>query len=108
MNNENPQGDLISRDALLKAIKENKELYERERVYLEGLILNAPKAEAKPEDADALQYSKGYNDGFIEAKKLFIDPENAAVLEKITAEIVSILKDVMPQVVEYAKERATE
>ena len=35
-------GDLISREALLKEVRENKELYETERVYLEGLILNAP------------------------------------------------------------------
>ena len=34
--------DLISREALLKEVRENKELYERERVYLEGLLLNAP------------------------------------------------------------------
>lgn len=34
--------DLISREALLKEVRENKELYERERVYLEGILLNAP------------------------------------------------------------------
>lgn len=34
--------DLISREALLKEVRENKELYESERVYLEGLLLNAP------------------------------------------------------------------
>ena len=34
--------DLISREALLKEVRENKELYERERVYMEGLLLNAP------------------------------------------------------------------
>ena len=34
--------DLISREALLKEVRENKELYEREREYLEGLLLNAP------------------------------------------------------------------
>ena len=34
--------DLISREALLTEVRENKELYERERVYLEGLLLNAP------------------------------------------------------------------
>lgn len=56
---------------------------------------------------DATQYSTGYQDGFLEAKKLFTDPENAAALEKITAEIVSLLKDIMPQVVKIAKENAT-
>lgn len=34
--------DLISRSALLKEVRENKELFESERVYLEGLLLNAP------------------------------------------------------------------
>lgn len=66
---------------------------------------NAPKAEAKPEDADALQYSKGYNDGFIEAKKLFTNPETIEVFEKLTAEIIDILKDIMPQIIEIAKEK---
>lgn len=32
----------IDADALVKEVNENKELYERERVYLEGLLLNAP------------------------------------------------------------------
>ncbi|MBR4489950.1 hypothetical protein IKP13_04880 [bacterium] len=36
---------LIDADPLLKAVKENKELYERERLYLEGLLLNAPTVE---------------------------------------------------------------
>lgn len=34
--------DLISREALLKEVRENKELFEKERVYLEGILLNAP------------------------------------------------------------------
>lgn len=33
---------LIDADALTKEINENKELFEAERVYLEGIILNAP------------------------------------------------------------------
>ena len=37
--------DLISREALLKEVRENKELFETERVYLEGLLLNAPTVE---------------------------------------------------------------
>lgn len=37
--------DLISREALLKEVRENKELFETERVYLEGLILNAPEVD---------------------------------------------------------------
>lgn len=36
------KGDLISREALLKEVRGNKELFEKERVYLEGLLLNAP------------------------------------------------------------------
>lgn len=69
---------------------------------------NTPAVEpSQNAEHDATQYSTGYQDGFLEAKKLFTDPENAAALEKITAEIVSILKDVMPQVVEIAKEYAT-
>ena len=39
--------DLIDREALLKEVRENKELYEKERVYLEGLLLNAPTASPK-------------------------------------------------------------
>ena len=41
-------GDLISREALLKEVRENKELFEKERVYLEGLLLNAPTVEERP------------------------------------------------------------
>lgn len=40
--------DLISREALLKEVGENKEFFETERVYLEGLLLNAPTVEAVP------------------------------------------------------------
>lgn len=32
----------IDADALVKEVNENKELFEKERVYLEGLLLNAP------------------------------------------------------------------
>ena len=32
---------LIDADALIKEVNENKELFEKERVYLEGLLLNA-------------------------------------------------------------------
>lgn len=39
---------LIDAEPLLKAVKENKELYERERVYLEGLLLNAPIMDLRP------------------------------------------------------------
>lgn len=44
---EAKQGDLISRSALIKEINENKELFEKERVYLEGLLLNAPTVETE-------------------------------------------------------------
>ena len=37
--------DLINRSDLLKEVRENKELFEKERVYLEGLLLNAPTVE---------------------------------------------------------------
>lgn len=33
---------LIDVDSLIKEVNENKELFEKERVYLEGLLLNAP------------------------------------------------------------------
>ena len=39
------KGDLISRSALIKEINENPELFESERVYLEGMVLNAPTVE---------------------------------------------------------------
>lgn len=42
MDREKEMSDIIDREALLKEVRENKELYERERVYLEGLLLNAP------------------------------------------------------------------
>ena len=75
---------------------------------VDALIDNAPTIEPRQDaEHDATQYSNGYQDGFLEARKLFTDPENAAVLEKVMAEIISILKDVMPQVVEIAKEYAT-
>ncbi|MBR3279910.1 MAG: hypothetical protein IKG01_13570 [Lachnospiraceae bacterium] len=57
---------LIDADPLLKAVKENKELYERERLYLEGLLLNAPTVEPKLSDeqiekiADLLEIEWGY------------------------------------------------
>ena len=44
------KGDLISRSALIKEINENHELFEKERVYLEGIVLNAPTVEAVPLD----------------------------------------------------------
>ena len=50
--------DLISREALLKEVRENKELYESERVYFEGLLLNAPTVEDR--------YSEGYSDGYLD------------------------------------------
>lgn len=52
-------GDL---DALLKEVRENKELYEREKVYLEGLLLNAPTVE--PEKAKESEIIKAYTKGF--------------------------------------------
>lgn len=52
--------DLISREALLKEVRENKELFETERVYLEGLLLNAPTVEY-PFYAEA--YQTGYEEG---------------------------------------------
>ena len=53
-------GDLISREVLLKEVRENKELYEKERVYIEGLLLNAPTVKY-PFYAEA--YQTGYEEG---------------------------------------------
>ena len=39
---------MIDADELLNEVRNNKELYERERVYLEGLLLNAPTVEPEP------------------------------------------------------------
>lgn len=52
--------DLISREALLKEVRDNKELYETERVYIEGLLLNAPRVKY-PFYAEA--YQTGYEEG---------------------------------------------
>ena len=59
---EKVSGDLISRSALLKEVRENKELFEKERVYLEGLLLNAPTADIVCPDC-YIRYSQGYIDG---------------------------------------------
>lgn len=55
--------DLIDRKALIKEVNENKELFESERVYLEGLLLNAPTVEY-PFYQEAYQtgYEEGKND----------------------------------------------
>ena len=59
---------LISREALLKEVRENKELFEKERVYLEGLLLNAPAFEILPENVieahTKIGYERGFNDGY--------------------------------------------
>ena len=47
---------LIDADNLLKEVRENKELFESERVYLEGLLLNAPTVKAIPLSDDFLSY----------------------------------------------------
>lgn len=55
------EGDLISREALLKEVRENKELYEKERVYIEGLLLNAPTVKYS-------FYAEAYQTGYEEGK----------------------------------------
>ena len=55
--------DLISREALLKEVRENKELYERERVYLEGLLLNAPSM-PDPNYITATDYENSFIYGY--------------------------------------------
>ena len=56
--NEAKEGDLISRSALIKEINENPELFEKERVYLEGIVLNAPSVSDR--------YGEGYAQGYID------------------------------------------
>ena len=55
--------DLISRSALIKEINENPELFEKERVYLEGIVLNAPTVETFTKYDLVKAYSKGFDTG---------------------------------------------
>lgn len=62
--------DLISRSALLKEVRENKELFEKERVYLEGLLLNAPAVEDnEPTLNESIAFNNGYELGKSERLK---------------------------------------
>ena len=69
---------LIDAEPLLKAVKENKELYERERLYLEGLLLNAPTVEAKT-TADCII---AYGDGYEAARRLTERPQGEWIYER--------------------------
>lgn len=46
-------------------------------------------------------YTSGYIDGYTSKST---DPDAPDMIEKLTAEMVSIIKDVLPQIVEAAKE----
>lgn len=69
--------DLIDRKALIKDVNENKELFESERVYLEGLLLNAPTIENP--------YIEGHIDGVLQGEKLYARPHGKWI-EKIYTE----------------------
>lgn len=48
-------------------------------------------------------YTSGYIDGYTSKST---DPDAPDIIEKLTAEMVSIIKDVLPQIVEAAKDNA--
>lgn len=66
---------LIDAEPLLKAVNENKELYERERLYLEGLLLNAPTVD--------LTKNQAYDKGFITAMKLYARPKCKWIIAEV-------------------------
>lgn len=84
-NTASTQGDTISRSALLNAIRENKELYERERVYLEGLILNAPTVEPQMprEYRQALESLEYIKERYILIEKSPTDDPSALLVGKV-------------------------
>ena len=64
---------LIDANALIEKVNENKELFEKERVYLEDLLLNAPTVEP-----EVYMNGKDYNlylEGYKQGKKHFERPQ---------------------------------
>lgn len=59
---------LIDADALIKEVNENKELYEKERVYLEALLLNAPTVDTFTFDDMKKGINVGYKAGRLSEK----------------------------------------
>ena len=55
---------LIDADELIKEVNENKELFEKERVYLEGLLLNAPTVPLP-------DFKEGYKQAIIDGETNF-------------------------------------
>lgn len=78
-------GDLISRKALLNAINENNELFEKERIYLEGLILNTPAItpQLPREVRQALEVLEHIKERYILVEKSPTDDPSALLVGKL-------------------------
>ena len=85
--------DLISRKALLKQVNENKEIFESERVYLEGLILNAPAVDIGDaeylEERDADAYESGYLKGLSERQAITIPHDLIDQMAMTIADVIN-------------------
>ena len=84
--------DLISREALLKEVRENKELFETERVYLEGLLLNAPAVDLVSPTIN-VNIPEETKQKLIEElqkpQKLLVLPESEITFERLQGDLIS-------------------
>ena len=83
---------LIDADTLIKEVNENKELFENERVYLEGLLLNAPTVPLP-------DFKEGY-------KQAILDGETNFSRQKGEREFIEIITRYFPDdIVTYPEYR---